>query len=57
MEARRTGGLHNAPSCQWSPQPPAELKGAPTYALDANAGFVSFGNALHSLRCYHSLQV
>lgn len=42
MEARRTGGLHTAPSCQWSPHPPLELKGAPAHALDANSGFVSF---------------
>ncbi|KAH7440897.1 hypothetical protein KP509_03G015400 [Ceratopteris richardii] len=42
MEARRAGGLSTAPSCQWSPHPPVELKGAPAHALDANSGFVSF---------------
>ncbi|MCO5594857.1 hypothetical protein L7F22_048892 [Adiantum nelumboides] len=42
MEARRAGGLNTAPSCQWSPHPPIELKGAPAHALDANAGFVLF---------------
>lgn len=42
MEARRTGGLSTAPSCQWSPNPPLELKGAPAHALNANSGFVSF---------------
>lgn len=44
MEARRTAGLNNAPSCLWSPSPPLELKGSPTEALLANAGFVTFGN-------------
>ncbi|GLJ16931.1 hypothetical protein SUGI_0292340 [Cryptomeria japonica] len=42
MEARRTAGLNNAPSCVWSTSPPLELKGAPAHALHANAGFVSF---------------
>ncbi|KAH9330367.1 hypothetical protein KI387_002475, partial [Taxus chinensis] len=42
MEARRTGGLNNAPPCVWSPSPPLELRGAPAHALNANAGFVSF---------------
>ncbi|XP_052182481.1 actin-related protein 2/3 complex subunit 2A [Diospyros lotus] len=42
VEARRTAGLSNAPPCSWSPSPPLELKGAPTKALSANAGFVSF---------------
>ncbi|KAJ6388335.1 hypothetical protein OIU77_026837 [Salix suchowensis] len=45
VEARRTAGLNNAPSCLWSPTPPLELKEAPAEALSANAGFVSFGNA------------
>lgn len=43
MEARRTGGLHNAPPCSWSLSPPEELKEAPAHALSANAGFVTFG--------------
>lgn len=43
MEARRTGGLYNAPPCTWSLSPPAELKEAPAHALSANAGFVTFG--------------
>jgi actin related protein 2/3 complex subunit 2 len=43
MEARRTAGLNNAPPCHYSPSPPLELKGAPAHALNANAGFVSFG--------------
>lgn len=42
VEARRTAGLNNAPSCLWSPSPPLELKGAPEDALSANAGFVTF---------------
>lgn len=42
VEARRTPGLNNAPSCLWSPSPPRELKGAPEEALSANAGFVTF---------------
>uniref|UniRef100_A0A6N2JWY0 Arp2/3 complex 34 kDa subunit n=1 Tax=Salix viminalis TaxID=40686 RepID=A0A6N2JWY0_SALVM len=42
VEARRTAGLNNAPSCLWSPTPPLELKEAPAEALSANAGFVSF---------------
>uniref|UniRef100_A0A5B7BED2 Arp2/3 complex 34 kDa subunit n=1 Tax=Davidia involucrata TaxID=16924 RepID=A0A5B7BED2_DAVIN len=42
VEARRTAGLNNAPSCLWSHSPPLELKGAPVEALSANAGFVSF---------------
>lgn len=42
VEARRTAGLNNAPSCLWSPSPPLELKGSPTEALLANAGFVTF---------------
>uniref|UniRef100_A0A0D6QVI9 Arp2/3 complex 34 kDa subunit n=1 Tax=Araucaria cunninghamii TaxID=56994 RepID=A0A0D6QVI9_ARACU len=42
MEARRTAGLNNAPSCVWSTTPPLELKGAPAHVLNANAGFVSF---------------
>lgn len=43
MEARRSAGLHNAPSCLWSSTPPLELEGAPAEALSANAGFVTFG--------------
>lgn len=43
VEARRTPGLNNAPSCLWSPLPPRELKGASEEALSANAGFVTFG--------------
>ncbi|KAJ6695151.1 ARP2/3 COMPLEX 34 KDA SUBUNIT [Salix koriyanagi] len=39
VEARRTAGLNNAPSCLWSPTPPLELKEAPAEALSANAGF------------------
>ncbi|KAF5475377.1 hypothetical protein F2P56_007186 [Juglans regia] len=42
VEARRTTGLHNAPSCLWSASAPLELKGAPAEALLANAGFVTF---------------
>ncbi|KAF3450121.1 hypothetical protein FNV43_RR06201 [Rhamnella rubrinervis] len=42
VEARRTAGLHNAPSCLWSSTPPLELEGAPAEALSANAGFVTF---------------
>ncbi|KAK4742456.1 hypothetical protein SAY87_000457 [Trapa incisa] len=42
VEARRTAGLNNAPSCTWSSSPPLELKKAPPEALSANAGFVSF---------------
>lgn len=52
MEARRTGGLHTAPSCQWSPHPPLELKGAPAHALDANSGFVSFGNSFYQCNLF-----
>jgi hypothetical protein len=44
VEARRTSALNNAPSCLWSPVPPLELKGVPSDALNANAGFVTFGN-------------
>ncbi|KAA0052409.1 actin-related protein 2/3 complex subunit 2A [Cucumis melo var. makuwa] len=44
VEARRTAGLNNAPPCSWSLSPPQELKGAPSDALSANAGFVTFGN-------------
>jgi actin related protein 2/3 complex, subunit 2 len=44
VEARRTAALNNAPSCMWSPVPPLELKGVPVDALNANAGFVTFGN-------------
>uniref|UniRef100_A0A453F567 Arp2/3 complex 34 kDa subunit n=1 Tax=Aegilops tauschii subsp. strangulata TaxID=200361 RepID=A0A453F567_AEGTS len=44
VEARRTAALNNAPSCMWSPVPPLELKGVNADALDANAGFVTFGN-------------
>lgn len=44
MEARRAAGLNSAPPCLWSPTPPLELKEAPTEALSANAGFVTFGN-------------
>lgn len=44
VEARRTAGLNNAPLCLWSPSPPLELKEAPSEALSANAGFVTFGN-------------
>lgn len=43
MEARRTSGISNAPPCSWSSSPPLELKNAPAEALQANAGFVSFG--------------
>ncbi|KAK9146459.1 hypothetical protein Sjap_006362 [Stephania japonica] len=42
VEARRTAGLNNAPPCLWSPTPPLELEGAPSEALTANAGFVTF---------------
>ncbi|XP_054819457.1 actin-related protein 2/3 complex subunit 2A-like isoform X4 [Prosopis cineraria] len=42
VEARRTGGLYNAPPCSWSLSPPSELKEAPAHALSANAGFVTF---------------
>ncbi|XP_010519028.1 PREDICTED: actin-related protein 2/3 complex subunit 2A [Tarenaya hassleriana] len=42
VEARRTSGLNNAPSCSWSPNPPLELEGAPNELTSANAGFVSF---------------
>ncbi|WOK98578.1 actin-related protein 2/3 complex subunit 2A isoform X2 [Canna indica] len=42
VEARRSAGLNNAPSCMWSSSPPLELKGAPAQALTANAGFVTF---------------
>ncbi|XP_031392527.1 actin-related protein 2/3 complex subunit 2A isoform X2 [Punica granatum] len=42
VEARRTSGLNNAPSCSWSSTPPLELKKVPPEALSANAGFVSF---------------
>ncbi|KAJ7571030.1 hypothetical protein O6H91_01G145900 [Diphasiastrum complanatum] len=42
MEAGRTAGLKNAPPCLWSPNPPMELKGAPTHAFEANSGFVTF---------------
>ncbi|KAF6135226.1 hypothetical protein GIB67_035297 [Kingdonia uniflora] len=42
VEARRTAGLNTAPPCLWSPSPPLELKGAPSHALTANAGFVTF---------------
>ncbi|XP_058101055.1 actin-related protein 2/3 complex subunit 2A [Magnolia sinica] len=42
VEARRTAGLNMAPPCQWSPSPPLELRGAPSQALTANAGFVTF---------------
>ena len=48
VEARRTSGMNNAPSCAWSPSPPPELKRAPAHALDVNAGFVTFGNSLES---------
>ena len=44
MEARRTAALNNVPSCMWSPAPPLELKGVSADALNANAGFVTFGN-------------
>ncbi|KAL5720095.1 Actin-related protein 2/3 complex subunit 2A [Ranunculus cassubicifolius] len=42
VEARRTPGLNNAPPCFWSASPPPELEGAPSHALTANAGFVTF---------------
>lgn len=48
MEARRTAGLNNAPPCSWSLSPPLELKEAPTHALSANAGFVTFGSCLET---------
>lgn len=44
MEARRIAGLNSAPPCFWSPSPPLELKEAPTKALSANSGFVTFGS-------------
>ncbi|KAL9327244.1 hypothetical protein ACSQ67_007889 [Phaseolus vulgaris] len=43
VEARRTAGLHNTPHCSWSLTPPLEIKGIPSDALAANAGFVTFG--------------
>jgi len=43
VEARRTAALNNVPSCMWSPVPPLELKGVSADALNANAGFVTFG--------------
>lgn len=43
MEARRSPGLNNAPTCTWSMSPPPELNGISPHALDANAGFVTFG--------------
>ncbi|KAI3987842.1 hypothetical protein MKX01_020956 [Papaver californicum] len=42
VEARRTAGLSNAPPCYWSPSPPQVLEEAPTEALSANSGFVTF---------------
>ncbi|KAM7270335.1 hypothetical protein ACFE04_029549 [Oxalis oulophora] len=42
VEARRTAGLNNAPSCSWSPVPPPELKDVRAEALTSNAGFVKF---------------
>ncbi|KAI3853780.1 hypothetical protein MKW92_040310 [Papaver armeniacum] len=42
VEARRTAGLNNAPPCFWSPSPPQVLEEAPTEALSANSGFVTF---------------
>ncbi|KAF7801307.1 actin-related protein 2/3 complex subunit 2A [Senna tora] len=42
VEARRTAGLNNAPPCSWSLSPPMELKEAPSHALSANSGFVTF---------------
>jgi hypothetical protein len=51
VEARRTAALNNAPSCMWSPVPPLELKGVPVDALNANAGFVTFGN----FHCFPSI--
>ncbi|MCL7044373.1 hypothetical protein MKW94_021429 [Papaver nudicaule] len=42
VEARRTAGLNNAPPCFWSPVPPQVLEEAPTEALSANSGFVTF---------------
>ena len=45
MEARRSPGLNNAPPCTWSISPPPELKEVPSQLLDANAGFVTFGDA------------
>ncbi|KAK1322246.1 Actin-related protein 2/3 complex subunit 2A [Acorus calamus] len=50
VEARRAAGLNNAPPCSWSPSPPLELKGAPSEALMANAGFVTFFH-LDDLQC------
>lgn len=55
MEARRTAGLNNAPSCLWSPSPPPEVKGAPAEALLANAGFVTFGNVAKRIEFLSSL--
>ncbi|CAJ1942097.1 unnamed protein product [Sphenostylis stenocarpa] len=46
VEARRTAGLHNTPPCSWSLTPPLEIKGVPSDALSANAGFVTFGQKL-----------
>ncbi|XP_057971775.1 actin-related protein 2/3 complex subunit 2A isoform X2 [Malania oleifera] len=42
VEARRAAGLNNAPHYLWSASPPPELNGAPSEALAANAGFVTF---------------
>ncbi|KMZ63416.1 Actin-related protein 2/3 complex subunit 2A, partial [Zostera marina] len=42
VEARRSPGLNNAPTCTWSMSPPPELNGISPHALDANAGFVTF---------------
>ncbi|XP_054819455.1 actin-related protein 2/3 complex subunit 2A-like isoform X2 [Prosopis cineraria] len=51
VEARRTGGLYNAPPCSWSLSPPSELKEAPAHALSANAGFVTFGSYFEKYFC------
>ncbi|KAG8077419.1 hypothetical protein GUJ93_ZPchr0007g4389 [Zizania palustris] len=56
VEARRTAALNNAPSCMWSPAPPLELKGVSSDALNANAGFVTFGN-MHFLLFFLFIKV
>ena len=59
MEARRTPALNNAPSCMWSPAPPLELRGMNADALNANAGFVTFGNVYshHRFSCYFKISI
>ncbi|KAF6157942.1 hypothetical protein GIB67_015258 [Kingdonia uniflora] len=41
VEARLTAGLNTPPPCLLFPSPPLKLKGAPSHALTANAGFVT----------------